>query len=248
MQKLYRLFTQVIYPPGLHMSTNHTIGFRYIKLVDEHDPAMFYLEVNGVGLFLKGVNWVPPDASQPRINNEYLRRLLISVIEAGLNFIRVWGGGLYESDKFYELTDRYGILVWQEAAFACASYPSKDKKFLRNVKKEIKEQFGRIGGHCSLVMISANNEIELAVAEKWYGTIDLKEDYKQLFKKIINQLARVIKGIPVMGSSPSNGKESLNSTFLIANNPNRLDRGDTHFYDYIFVDNWRYLMQGHGSI
>ena len=139
------------------------IGFRHIRINQDPHPNggnYFIIEVNGRRIFVKGANFVPADMIIARINRERYRTLIDRALEANFNFLRVWGGGLYESDDFYELCDEYGIMVWQEFIFACANYPTTDEKFLKNVKAEVTYQVRRLANHASLVVWCGNNEIE----------------------------------------------------------------------------------------
>lgn len=99
----------------------------------------FYFKINGFPVFLKGSNWIPADSFQDRVTSELLRLLLQSVVDANMNTLRVWGGGIYEQDEFYELCDELGIMVWQDFMFACALYPT-DQGFLDSVRAEVAYQ------------------------------------------------------------------------------------------------------------
>ena len=101
------------------------IGFRTVELVQNYYSAgingsSFYFRINSQPIFIKGSNWIPPDAFQERVTDEKLRRLLVSAQLAGMNMLRVWGGGIYERDSFYEIADRLGIMLWHDFMFACS--------------------------------------------------------------------------------------------------------------------------------
>lgn len=103
------------------------IGFRTVELVQEsYGPKIngtsFYFRINSQPIFVKGSNWIPPDAFQERVTDERLERLLMSAKIAGINMLRVWGGGIYERDSFYEMADRLGIMLWHDFMFACSLY------------------------------------------------------------------------------------------------------------------------------
>ncbi len=113
------------------------VGFRTVELIEnpvrtKHGPSglTFFFKVNSVPIFLKGTNWIPADSFQPRISSEKLKFLFQSMSVANMNAMRVWGGGVYESEEFYDLADRHGLLIWQDMMFACASYPG-DPVFLQ---------------------------------------------------------------------------------------------------------------------
>ncbi|MGN1419622.1 MAG: glycosyl hydrolase 2 galactose-binding domain-containing protein [Acutalibacteraceae bacterium] len=138
------------------------IGLRTIRLNREKDEfgSKFQFELNGVPLFIKGGNYIPPDSLMTRFNSERLEQLLQSVRFSNMNMIRVWGGGYYESDEFYERCDEMGILVWQDFPFACQAYPFFKEDFLRNVKEEVAYNVKRLKHHACLALWCGNNEIE----------------------------------------------------------------------------------------
>ncbi|KAM4052385.1 beta-mannosidase isoform 2-T2 [Anomaloglossus baeobatrachus] len=119
------------------------IYFRTVELVEEPidgSPGLsFYMKINGVPIFLKGSNWIPADSFQDRVTSDRLRNLLQSAVDANMNTLRVWGGGVYESDEFYSICDDLGIMVWQDFMFACALYPTDDW-FLDTVREEVTHQ------------------------------------------------------------------------------------------------------------
>ncbi|KAM7315502.1 beta-mannosidase-like [Ixodes scapularis] len=168
--KLYPLFISL--SRGSETATlERSIGFRTIDLVQEPlvngTGATFFLRVNGVPLFAKGSNWVPADAFQDRVTPERLAQLLDDVVSARMNMLRVWGGGVYESDLFYSMADRRGILVWQDFMFADALYPATPA-FLDSVADEARQQIRRLGHHASLVLWCGNSENELGMAYNWW--------------------------------------------------------------------------------
>ncbi|MGN0467513.1 MAG: glycosyl hydrolase 2 galactose-binding domain-containing protein [Acutalibacteraceae bacterium] len=138
------------------------IGLRTICLNREKDEFgnKFQFELNGVPLFIKGGNYIPPDSLMTRFNSERLKQLLQSVRFSNMNMIRVWGGGYYESDEFYDRCDEMGILVWQDFPFACQAYPFFKEDFLKNVKEEVEYNVKRLKHHASLALWCGNNEIE----------------------------------------------------------------------------------------
>lgn len=145
--------------------------------------------------------------------------------------IRVWGGGLYESDYFYDLADYNGILIWQDMMFACAMYPATDA-FLESVRTEVIQNAQRIGYHTSVAIFATNNENEAALAQNWYGTVADEERYKSEYRKLY--LATVMHELKTLEnpsrprplvSSPSNGKESQRDNY-ISQNPQDQNYGD----------------------
>ncbi|MBN2618109.1 MAG: glycoside hydrolase family 2 protein [Spirochaetales bacterium] len=135
------------------------IGFRTLEVISREDSVGkgLYFRVNGVNIFSKGANWIPVDALPSRQTSDVYRRLLEDSVEANMNIIRVWGGGQYEKDIFYNLCDELGLLVWQDMMFSCSTYPA-DSKFLSNVDGEIKAQVNRLKHHCSIALWCGNNE------------------------------------------------------------------------------------------
>jgi beta-mannosidase len=129
---------------------------------DDHPASGSYciVEVNNRPVFLKGGNWVPVDLIMARGDEARYRTLIDLSLEANFNFMRVWGGGLYETDLFYDLCDENGILVWQDAAFACRKYPLYDEELFFNTKEELRYQIRRLASHPSLAVWCGNNEME----------------------------------------------------------------------------------------
>jgi beta-mannosidase len=200
-----------------------TIGLRTIELVQEKDKAgsSFYFKLNGVPVFMKGANYIPADNFLPRISPESYKTLIKEAKEAHMNMLRVWGGGVYADDEFYNECDRNGILVWQDLMFACAMYPG-DTAFIENVTREVKDNATRLKHHPCIALWCGNNEID----EGWknwgwqkqyhYSAKDSAEiwnNYTNLFHKVIPQTLRSSsENIIYWPSSPSIGwgrKESL---------------------------------------
>jgi beta-mannosidase len=118
------LYTLSVYNQG-QLVGSRLIGFRTVELA-QHDygpninGTSFYFIINGHPIYMKGSNWVPPDSFQERVTDERLERLLRSAKLANMNMLRVWGGGIYERDSFYEMADRLGIMIWHDFMFACS--------------------------------------------------------------------------------------------------------------------------------
>ncbi len=157
---LYK-FTASVSVDGVEVaSQERQVGLRSIRVVmedDEHGKS-FYFEVNGHPMFAKGANFIPDDALLPNVTTERYKRILEDVKAANMNMLRVWGGGIYEDDKFYDEADRNGILIWQDFLFACTTYPH-DPLFLKRVEAEAEYNIKRLRGHASLAMWCGNNEI-----------------------------------------------------------------------------------------
>ncbi|CAF0972717.1 unnamed protein product, partial [Adineta steineri] len=238
-QKLYKLS---IYNQEEFIGSR-TIGFRTVELI-QHDygstinGTSFYFLVNYQSIFIKGSNWIPADAFQERVTDEQLERLLRSAQLANMNMLRIWGGGIYERNSFYEIADRLGIMLWHDFMFACSLYPIDDL-FLKNVHDEVIYQVKRLQSHTSIVLWAGNNENEAAVAQNWYDVSEekmpkVKDDYRKLYVDIImNSVKEVDKGNnrPFVTSSPSNGLETIKENY-IAKDPGDPLYGDVHFYGY----------------
>ncbi|MCU0371645.1 MAG: hypothetical protein MUE56_00180 [Ignavibacteria bacterium] len=137
------------------------IGLRKIEHIQEKDEygESFYFNLNGKPVFIKGANYVPPDVFLPRFSKEQYRELLVNAKNSNINMLRVWGGGVYADDYFYDLCDSLGIMVWQDFMFACAMYPG-DERFINSVKLEVKDNFQRLQNHPCIALWCGNNEID----------------------------------------------------------------------------------------
>ncbi|KAE8630723.1 hypothetical protein XENTR_v10000933 [Xenopus tropicalis] len=244
-QNSYNLTVKFLFDGGYTVENTTKIYFRSVELVEEPIQGSlglsFYMKINQVPIFLKGSNWIPADSFQDKITLNRLHNLLQSVVDANMNTLRVWGGGLYESDEFYRLCDELGIMVWQDFMFACALYPT-DKWFLETVEAEVIHQMRRLRSHPSIIVWSGNNENEAAIADNWFSIPAEKEDvyrmdYVTLYIKTIMPLVlKMDETRPFISSSPTNGKESVQEYWL-AKNPYDNHYGDIHYYSYI-TDCW----------
>jgi beta-mannosidase len=168
-------------------------GIRSLEIMNDADQygKSLYVKLNGVPVFIKGTNYIPQDNFQSRVTADKYEFLIKSSVEANMNMLRVWGGGIYEEDIFYDLCDQNGILVWQDFIFACAMYPG-DEDFLNSVRHEVIDNVRRIRNHASLALYCGNNENEVGWHE-WGWQENLTErqkeqylqDYKNLFHKTI---------------------------------------------------------------
>ncbi|HBF32796.1 glycoside hydrolase family 2 protein [Rhizobium sp.] len=154
-QALYALSVDV---PGERIEKQ--IGLRTIELLTDADEAgsRFAFRVNGREIFCRGANWIPADAVFSKSSPAKTEDLLQSAVDANMNMIRVWGGGFYEPDWFYDLCDRLGLMVWQDFMFACNLYPCSDD-FLDNVAKEVDYQVRRLSSHPSIALWCGDNEL-----------------------------------------------------------------------------------------
>ena len=162
VQPLYTLTAKAMSDGEIVSEKEIKIGLRTIYLDRSRDKwgMNFQFVLNGLPVFAKGGNYIPSDSFITRFTNDKLKDMLQAARFSNFNIIRVWGGGFYESDDFYNMCDEMGILVWQDFAFACMPYPFFDEAFLANVKNEIESNVKRLRHHASLALWSGNNEIE----------------------------------------------------------------------------------------
>lgn len=179
---------------NIHKRTN-CFGVRTVELINEPDSigTSFYFKLNNSPIFIKGANYIPQDVFLSRVTPKHYERLIIAAKEANFNMLRVWGGGIYEKDIFYDLCDKYGILVWQDFMFSGSLYPNI-QGFKENIKEEIKENIKRLRQHPCIAIWCGNNEIEVAWRnwgwQKEYGyntsdSIYLWESYHAIFRTLI---------------------------------------------------------------
>jgi beta-mannosidase len=203
------------------------VGLRTMELRQQPDASgkSFTFVVNGVPVFAKGANWVPADSFPTRIKRERYRRLIESARDANMNMLRVWGGGFYESDDFYELCDELGIMVWQDFMFACSMYPG-DEKFLENVRVEAEENVKRLRNHPSIVIWVGNNEVETAWQHwGWKQSLppSLWDDYKKIFHGVLPRVVAALDPArPYWPSSPSSNLEEDSDSQRM---------GDVHYWE-----------------
>ena len=180
------------------------IGLRTLKLNREADAygQQFRFELNGVPLFAKGANVIPPDQFIHRFDEEKREKFFAAVRFANMNLLRIWGGGYYADDAFLRKCDEMGILVWQDFPFACQAYPFFKESFLENVKREIADNVGRMCFHPCLALWCGNNEIE-QMSASWLHLRDYTEWTDTFFYKILeNQIRKIDKATPYIPGSP----------------------------------------------
>ena len=204
------------------------IGLRDAKLVTQKDDAGlgFKFQINGRDIFAKGANWIPADALAGRITQAAVRDLLQSAVDANMNMIRVWGGGRYEPDWFYDLCDELGLMVWHDFMFACHIYPS-DQAFLDGVAAEVTEQAKRLNTHASLVLWCGDNELVGALT--WFPETRANRDlylvgYDRLNRTIEQALKAAVPEAAWWPSSPSAGPMDFGDAW------HDDSKGDMHFW------------------
>jgi beta-mannosidase len=227
---LYEFFCRVMSSEQILLAERRIVtGIRKSELIRDPDPLgeSFHIQINGVPIFAKGANWVPPDHFPARASDEKYRHLIREARFAGMNMLRVWGGGVYERDLFYQLCDSAGIMVWQDFMFACGMYPDNDR-FIYGLTRETIQQVTRLRNNPSVVLWCGNNE----VSEGWHrwGWSDRynKEDsariaiaYETLFEGLLPYILKMHHPeIPYIHTSPLLGR----------GDPDHVNRGSAHYW------------------
>jgi beta-mannosidase len=209
------------------------IGFRRLRLLQhalkKEEGTSFTFEINNIRTFCGGSCWIPGDCLLPRFTLDRYRSWLSLAKSGNQTMIRVWGGGIVESDSFYAICDELGILVWQDFLFACGNYPASED-FCEAVKGEAEEQVKRVGHHASLVLWAGNNE-DYMLAERWGWEYDPEDQEgpwdqtnfpaRKIYERVLPEICERLAGdVPYWRSSPYGGKRS-----------NDLTVGDTHIWD-----------------
>lgn len=160
---LYTLTGQLVTASGASDSRTVKTGLRTLEIVQnpDADGKSFYVELNGVPVFMKGANYIPNDNFLTRVTPAVYDRVVKSAVDTHMNMLRVWGGGVYEDDYFYDQCDKNGILIWHDFMFACSMYPD-DQAFLENVRAEAVYNVKRLRNHASIAIWIGNNEIDAA--------------------------------------------------------------------------------------
>ena len=219
---LYDLSMSIIDKDNNVMDTaEKKVGIRIVEVIKkEKNKNTFKIRINGKDIFAKGADWIPADSFIPRASKEKYAKLLSLAKEGNMNMVRVWGGGFYENDEFYNFCDEFGLLVWQDFMFACGSYPEHDE-FIGNVKEEVKQNVQRLHHHPAIAVWCGNNENE------WLWHQDKKTSYKnmpgyKIYHTVIPDLLKQID--PSLCYWPS-------SPFGFEKDPNSFNSGNTHQWD-----------------
>lgn len=187
-------------------------GIRQTELVMEADKwgTSYVIKTNGRPVFCKGADYIPQDIFPSRVKDKDLQKMVRTMAESNFNMVRVWGGGYYPDEAFFDACDELGIMVWQDFMFACAMYPG-DPDFLQNVKEEIEYQIPRIASHASLTIFNGNNEVDVAW-KNWgfqlkYGLFgkeakEIEDSYDRLFKQLIPKAVNSLSNAPYIHTSP----------------------------------------------
>lgn len=212
------------------LDTRHfQLGLRTVELRQDDDQwgKSFTFVVNGIPVFAKGSNWVPADSLPTRLTRERMEQWIKDAAEANHNMLRVWGGGFYESEDFYDLCDKYGILVWQDFLFACKIYPMDDPQYIDNVRQEVIENVSRLRHRASLALWCGNNEMEWGW-EAWSWdrpeSARLKSAYDIFFHYLLPEwLKELDPDTQYWPSSPSSDQPF--------SDVNGQKAGDAHYWD-----------------
>ena len=229
-QHLYNFTAKIVINNDVVAEKSHQIGLRNIRMVTDTDEfgESFYFEVNGEPMFAKGANYIPGEIMNTLQDDKYYEQLFENIVAANMNMIRVWGGGFYENDKFYELADEKGILIWQDFMFGCTPYPHDDA-FLKNVAVEARYNVKKLRNHPSIAIWCGNNEVEESI--KYWGfdkqfSKEIMEGFREGYDKTFRELLPQI----VMEIDPN--KFYLHGSPDTANwgRPQSLNYGDAHYW------------------
>jgi len=231
-QPLYDVRLSLLSGGAVLDSATRRVGFRTVawNTAPDDDGTPFQLVVNDQPIFVKGVNWIPDDAFPTRIGRDRYERRLRQAARANLNLIRVWGGGIFESDDFFDLCDELGLLSWQDFLFACAAYP-EEEPLRSEVEAEARENVARLGHHASLVLLTGNNENLWGYEDwGWKERLDGRTwggyYYHDLLPAVVAELAPHVPYSP--GSPFSPGGE----------HPNAEQHGTMHIWDLWNQRDW----------
>lgn len=216
------LYTFVVTVSDRKQETQYALrhGLRTVELIREKDSIgeSFAFKVNGKPCFMRGADWIPASSYPGTLNtpegSDVYYRLLHDAAEVNMNMIRVWGGGIYENDAFYNYCDELGLMVWQDFMFACNPYPG-DKAFLRNVDSEAMYQIKRLRNHPCIALWCGNNEVHNGLEDWGWQTAlgwsdaqykQLLTDFSKLFEQMLaNKVKENHKGVPYISTSPTYG-------------------------------------------
>ncbi|MDA3800296.1 MAG: hypothetical protein PF692_14615 [Kiritimatiellae bacterium] len=203
-QPLYDLDVIILDSETVLDSCHKKIGLRKLELIREDDEVgqSFSFKVNGNPFFVKGANCIPANIYLPSITKDMSAVVINAAIDANMNMLRVWGGGVFESEDFYDLCDEKGVLIWQDFMFACGSYPADDG-FCENIRLEAVDNVKRLRHRASLALFCGNNELEGAFMSRGpkKGIMSM-EDYSKIFDELLSDVVGELCDIPYMPGSP----------------------------------------------
>jgi beta-mannosidase len=207
-------------------------GLRKVRLVQDPEPdggKSFYFEVNGIPVFAKGANYIPSDIFPSRVSDKHYEEIVNAAADANMNMLRVWGGGIYENDIFYDLCDRNGIMVWQDFAFAIYHMPDYPE-FLETVKMELKDNIERLRNHPSLVLWSGNNETEVIwnLLMKYFFGLPLDEGNMGSLSALLKLVHRSDSINPNVTARVTKAYDDMFYTMI----PDAIKKYDSNSHDY----------------
>ena len=225
-QYLYELCVKMEKDGKVIDTNTQNIGLRTLTVSTGKDAtgSEFCFVINGVKIFSMGANYIPQDNLLSRINPQRTEDLIKTALDANFNTLRVWGGGYYPEDEFYDICDKYGIIVWQDFMLACIQVWLR-ADFRKELIAEAEYNVKRLRNHASLGLFCGNNEMEAGVLYWGIGTTDLiKQDYLELYERIFPEICESLcPDTFYWPASPSSGGGF--------DNPNCDSRGDVHFWD-----------------
>ena len=235
---LYKLKAELLLNNETIDEKTTNVGIRTVKIIQKPDSVgkSFYIELNGIPIFMKGADYIPNDIFPSRVTPEKYEKIIQSAADANINMLRVWGGGIYENDIFYDLCDQKGILIWHDFMFACAMYPVNNE-FIENVRQEFIDNIKRLRNHPCIALWCGNNEIQGAWAEgdenrgwRWKEKFNAKQrkylwdSYYQIFYKTLPEVLKTLDSTrfywpssPIANYDEYDGKMSFTS-------------GDVHYW------------------
>ncbi|MCG8571170.1 MAG: glycoside hydrolase family 2 protein [Spirochaetes bacterium] len=225
-QPLYKIELKLLHNKSIVDQILKWLGLRTLTVNREVDQfgKNFALEVNGKTIFAMGANYIPEDPILSHTSLEKTEKLIKDCVKANFNCLRIWGGGIYPDDYFFDLCDRYGLIVWHDFMFACAQY-NMTEEFTQNIVKEVEDNVQRIRHHACLGLWCGNNEMEWGWMEWAFPKSEkLRQDYLYQFEKVIpDVLSRVDPHTFYWPASPSSGGGFLE--------PNAEHSGDVHWWE-----------------
>lgn len=238
---LYTFQVQLTQGENVEAVRSVRTGLRDIRLVREPDArgTSFSFALNGVSVFAKGANHIPNDSFTTEVTEERYRYEIATAVASNMNMLRVWGGGIYEEEIFYQLCDEYGLLIWQDFMFACSMYPG-DEPFLANVREEAKYNVKRLRNHPCIALWCGNNEIDMAWSQyeenmgwgwKQEYSSEVRETlwahYEEIFHRILPEAVSAFHpGMDYWPSSPLReltGDQNQHATRIMG-------EGDVHYW------------------
>jgi len=230
-------FTATVSMNNSSDSRTDKLGLRKIEVIRDKDATgtSFYFRLNGVNVFAKGANYIPQDNFLPRVTPERYKQTILDAVHANMNMLRVWGGGIYENDLFYDLCDEYGILVWQDFMFACSTYPM-NPGMLDNIRQEAVDNIIRLRNHPCIALWCGNNEMH----NGWFNwgwspryerlgvLAEVRKDYKDVFYELLPDAVK--KYDPVHFYWPSSPYGGDPDAAAQGEKPNWNPNGDAHYW------------------